>query len=125
MEHWKTKCKNNRNRKKKKMLGSGGTRLYSQHVGGRGKWISKIEASLVYKSELQNSQGYTENPVSKNQKKKKKTTKKEEKKESKREKEKKKKTSNSKAMKKCSKNKQKIFPKLKRQITVNYNTHGA
>ena len=38
---------------------------------------------------------------------------------------KKKKTSNSKAMKKCSKNKQKIFPKLKRQITVNYNTHGA
>ena len=42
-----------------------------------------------------------------------------------REKRKKKKTSNSKAMEKCSKSKEKNFPNLKRQITVNYNTHGA
>ena len=101
MEHEKTKCKNNQNSEKKKMLGSGGTRLYSQHVGGRGKWISEFEASLVYKSKLQNSQGYTENPVSKNKKEKKKKV---------REKKKKKKTSNSKTMEKCSKNKQKISP---------------
>ena len=53
-------------------LDSGGTCHWSQHLGGRGKWISKFEASLVYKSEFQNSQGYTENPVSKNKKKKKK-----------------------------------------------------
>jgi hypothetical protein len=27
--------------------GSGGARLYSQHSGGRGRWISEFEASLV------------------------------------------------------------------------------
>jgi hypothetical protein len=34
----------------------------SQHLGGKGRQISEFEASLVYKSELQDSQGYTEKP---------------------------------------------------------------
>jgi hypothetical protein len=28
--------------------GCGGARLLSQHLGGRGKWISEFKASLVY-----------------------------------------------------------------------------
>jgi hypothetical protein len=39
-------------------------------LGGRGRWISEFKASLVYK-ERQDSQGYTEKPVSKGKKKKK------------------------------------------------------
>jgi hypothetical protein len=31
-------------------------------LGGRGRWISEFEASLVYKSEFQDSQSYTEKP---------------------------------------------------------------
>jgi hypothetical protein len=31
-------------------------------LGGRGRWISELEASLVYQSEFQDSQGYTEKP---------------------------------------------------------------
>jgi hypothetical protein len=31
-------------------------------LGGRGRWISEFEASLVYTSEFQDSQGYTEKP---------------------------------------------------------------
>jgi hypothetical protein len=31
-------------------------------LGGRGRRISEFEASLVYKSEFQDSQGYTEKP---------------------------------------------------------------
>jgi hypothetical protein len=42
--------------------GGGGARLYSQHLVGRGRRISKFEASLVYKSKFQDSQGYTEKP---------------------------------------------------------------
>jgi hypothetical protein len=29
-------------------------------LGGRGRWISEFEASLVYKVEFQDSQGYIE-----------------------------------------------------------------
>jgi hypothetical protein len=38
----------------------------SQHSGGRGRWISEFEASLVYRVEFQDRQGYTENPDLKN-----------------------------------------------------------
>jgi hypothetical protein len=31
-------------------------------LGGRGRQISEFEASLVYRSEFQDSQGYTEKP---------------------------------------------------------------
>jgi hypothetical protein len=34
----------------------------SQHLEGRGRRISEFEASLVYRSEFQDSQGYTEKP---------------------------------------------------------------
>jgi hypothetical protein len=37
-------------------------------LGGRGRWISEIEANLVYKSEFQDSQGYTEKPCLEKQK---------------------------------------------------------
>jgi hypothetical protein len=35
-------------------------------LGGRGRLISEFEASLVLQSEFQDSQSYTEKPVSKN-----------------------------------------------------------
>jgi hypothetical protein len=43
-------------------------------LGGRGRWISEFETSLVYKvrSELHDSQGYTEKPCLKKKKKEKK-----------------------------------------------------
>jgi hypothetical protein len=41
-------------------------------LGGRGRWIPEFEASLVYKSEFQDSQGYTEKPYLEKPKKKKK-----------------------------------------------------
>lgn len=34
-------------------LGNGGTCLYFQHSGGRGKWISEFKTSLVYKASTQ------------------------------------------------------------------------
>jgi hypothetical protein len=37
-------------------------------LGGRGRWISEFKASLVYKIEFQDSQGYTEKPCLKNKK---------------------------------------------------------
>jgi hypothetical protein len=40
-------------------------------LGGRGKRISEFEASLVYKSEFQDSQSYTEKPCLEKPKKKK------------------------------------------------------
>jgi hypothetical protein len=40
-------------------------------LGGRGRWISEFEASLVYKSEFQDSQSYTEKPCLKKKKNKK------------------------------------------------------
>jgi hypothetical protein len=37
-------------------------------LGGRGRRISEFEASLVYKVEFQDSQGYTEKPYLEKQK---------------------------------------------------------
>jgi hypothetical protein len=51
---------------------SGGTHLESQHlVGGRGRWISEFEASLVYRVSSRTARSIQRNPISKNQKKKK------------------------------------------------------
>jgi hypothetical protein len=36
-----------------------------QHLGGRGKWISKFEASLVYKVSSRTARDTQRNPVSK------------------------------------------------------------
>jgi hypothetical protein len=44
----------------------GGTRLQSQHSGGRGRRISEFEASLVYRVSSRTSRGIQRNPVSKN-----------------------------------------------------------
>jgi hypothetical protein len=41
-------------------------------LGGRGRWISEFEASLVYKVSSRTARGIQKNPVSKRQKKKKK-----------------------------------------------------
>jgi hypothetical protein len=42
-----------------------------QNLGGRGRWISEFEASLVYKVSSRTVRTIQRNPVSKNQKKKK------------------------------------------------------
>jgi hypothetical protein len=42
-----------------------------QHLGGRGRWISEFEASLVYKMSSRIARDIQKNPVLKNQKKKK------------------------------------------------------
>jgi hypothetical protein len=42
-------------------------------LGGRGRWISEFEASLVYKMSSRMARAAKRNPVSKNQKKKKKS----------------------------------------------------
>jgi hypothetical protein len=47
--------------------GSGGARLYSQHLGGRGRLISEFEASLVYRVSSRTARATQRNPVSKNQ----------------------------------------------------------
>jgi nitrogen fixation protein FixH len=47
--------------------GRGGTCLSSQHLGGRGRWISEFEASLVYKVSSRTARPIQRNPVSKNQ----------------------------------------------------------
>jgi hypothetical protein len=56
--------------------GRGGTRLYSQYLGGRGrgkgKWISEFEASLVYRVSSRTARATQRNPVSKKERKKKK-----------------------------------------------------
>jgi hypothetical protein len=44
--------------------GSGGTRLKSQHLGGRGWRISDVEASLVYKVSYRTDRAIQRNPVS-------------------------------------------------------------
>jgi hypothetical protein len=41
-------------------------------LGGRGRWISEYEASLVYRMSSRTARAIQRNPVSKNQKKKKK-----------------------------------------------------
>jgi hypothetical protein len=46
------KCNKKWKSQKKKTLSissSGGTLLWSQHLGGRGGWISKFETNLVYR----------------------------------------------------------------------------
>jgi hypothetical protein len=53
-------------------LGSGGTRLSSQHLGGRGRWVSEFKASLVYRVSSRTPRAIQRNPVSKKKKKKKK-----------------------------------------------------
>jgi hypothetical protein len=45
-------------------------------LGGRGRWISEFEASLVYKVSSKTARAIQRNPVSKNQKKRKKEKKK-------------------------------------------------
>jgi hypothetical protein len=52
-------------------------------LGGRGRWISEFEASLVYKVSSRTARAIQRNPVSKKEKKKKKKEKKKRKKESK------------------------------------------
>jgi hypothetical protein len=42
-------------------------------MGGRGRWISEFEASLVYRVSSRTARARQRNPVSKNQKKKRKT----------------------------------------------------
>jgi hypothetical protein len=46
--------------------GSGGARLRSQPLGGRGRQISEFEASLVYKVSSRTARATQRNPVSKN-----------------------------------------------------------
>jgi hypothetical protein len=45
--------------------GGGGARFESQHLGGRGRWISELEASLVYKVSSRTARATQRNPVSK------------------------------------------------------------
>jgi hypothetical protein len=49
-------------------------------LGGRGRWISEFEASLVYKVSARTARATQRNPVSKNKKTKNKKTKKQQKK---------------------------------------------
>jgi hypothetical protein len=39
-----------------------------KHLGGRGKWISELEASLVYRVSSRTARATQSNPVSKNKK---------------------------------------------------------
>jgi hypothetical protein len=50
-------------------LGSGGACLQSQHLGGRGRWISEFEASLVYSLSSRTARTTQRNPVLKKKKK--------------------------------------------------------
>ena len=43
--------------------GSGGTRLYSQYLGGRGRRVSEFEASLVYRVSFRTARTAQRNPV--------------------------------------------------------------
>jgi hypothetical protein len=45
--------------------GSGGSHLYSQHLGGRGRWISEFESSKVYRVSSRTVRATQRNPVSK------------------------------------------------------------
>jgi hypothetical protein len=57
------------------VAGSGGACLQSQHLGGRGRWTSEFEASLVYKVSSRTDRATQRNPVSKKQNKTQKPTK--------------------------------------------------
>jgi hypothetical protein len=48
--------------------------VLSQHVGGRSRWISEFEASLVYRVSSRTARATQRSPVSKKQKKKKSKT---------------------------------------------------
>jgi hypothetical protein len=48
--------------KNKKQVGG------SQHLGGRGRWISELKASLVYRVSSRTARAIQRNPVSKEQK---------------------------------------------------------
>jgi hypothetical protein len=48
------------------VAGHGGTGLYSQLSGGRGRRISEFQASLVYKVSSRTARAIQRNPVSKN-----------------------------------------------------------
>jgi hypothetical protein len=45
------------------VAGHGGARLSSQHLGGRGRWISEFKASLVYKVSSRTARAIQRNPV--------------------------------------------------------------
>jgi hypothetical protein len=53
--------------KKSILAGRGGTCLWSQHLGGRGRWISEFEASLVYRVSSRTAKATQRNPVLKKQ----------------------------------------------------------
>ena len=46
-------------------LGGGGTCLYSQHLGGRGRQISEFKASQVYRVSSRTARAIQRNPISK------------------------------------------------------------
>ena len=46
--------------------GGGGTQLYSQHLGGRGRQNSEFKSSLVYRESSRTGRTTQRNPVSKN-----------------------------------------------------------
>jgi hypothetical protein len=48
------------------VAGRGGTYLYSQHLGGRGRQISEFEASLVYRVSSRTARTIQRNTVQKN-----------------------------------------------------------
>jgi hypothetical protein len=52
--------------------GSGGACLSSQHLGGRGRWISEFKVSLVYKVSSRTARAIQRTPSRKTKKKKKK-----------------------------------------------------
>jgi hypothetical protein len=55
---------------RKWLPGSGGSCLYYQHLGDRGRLISKFEVNLVYKVSSRTARATQRNPVSKNKNKK-------------------------------------------------------
>jgi hypothetical protein len=50
------------------LLGVCGTHLYSQHLGGRGRWISEFKANLVHRESSRTARATLRNPVSQNKK---------------------------------------------------------
>jgi hypothetical protein len=52
--------------------GCGGARLQSQHLGGRGRWVSEFEASLVYRGSSRSARDKLRNLVWKKRKRKRK-----------------------------------------------------
>jgi hypothetical protein len=53
--------------RKYRKAGHSGSRLYSQHLGGRGRQIFEFQASLVYKVSFRTARAIQRNPVSKKQ----------------------------------------------------------